>query len=307
VSSQISLSGWVLVGARWSSKAAAAAILIVLQNAVLYTALAQTQNPPMGMLKTLYDYGPDINQNYPNGASPSGGFILGNDGYFYGTTRSGGAFGAGTIYRISTFGGLQLLHSFNGGSEGGGPVGPLATDGNAIYGTTLSNIAFRITTGGDFTSFGALPGGTANVSANGLAYANNGNFYGTSVNNSGTNVLFRLTPISPFGSVIVNGLFQAATGIDDGAPLAQGLDGSLYAATSSGVYKIVIAGMSTMATAVYRFTQFESANQGQPTALVAGPDGALYGTTGSTIFQLMLPTPALPSSPLPAAARRPPL
>jgi uncharacterized repeat protein (TIGR03803 family) len=87
----------------------AAAILIV-----SHAALAQT--PPMGMLKTLYDFGPEINQNYPNGASPSGGFILGNDGNFYGNLRSGGAFGNGAIYRISTAGSLQVLYSFMGGN-----------------------------------------------------------------------------------------------------------------------------------------------------------------------------------------------
>jgi hypothetical protein len=61
-----------------------------------------------------------------------------------------------------------------------------------IYGTTLANTAFRVTLGGDFTSFGALPGGiTSNTSPNGLTYANDGNLYGTSV---GSNTLFQLTP-----------------------------------------------------------------------------------------------------------------
>jgi uncharacterized repeat protein (TIGR03803 family) len=62
------------------------------------------------------------------------------DGYLYGTISGGGKNGEGTIYRITTSGGLTVLHSFcalKDCNDGAQPMGPIlqATDGN-LYGTT---------------------------------------------------------------------------------------------------------------------------------------------------------------------------
>jgi uncharacterized repeat protein (TIGR03803 family) len=187
--------------------AAAAAILIVLQNAAPHTALAQTATKPQAVVTVLHTFTPDAAGNYPNGYRPDGGFILGNDGNFYGTTITGGAFSLGAIYRITPSGSFQLLHSFTGGADGGNPTGTLAKDASgAIYGTTqyasmpqsgaIFSTAFRITPDGVFTSFGYL--GSRNnfvEQPSGLVYARDGNLYGTSLGtNENGGFLFSLTP-----------------------------------------------------------------------------------------------------------------
>ena len=62
----------------------------------------------------------------PDGASPVAGLIQTSDGNFYGTTGGRGAFGQGTIYKLSPAGVLTTLHSFTGtDGEGGSPQAPL--------------------------------------------------------------------------------------------------------------------------------------------------------------------------------------
>src|SRR5208337_2813199 len=71
-----------------------------------------------------------------DGSNCYGGLLLASDGNFYGTTEGGGAYGLGTVYRISREGALTTLASFNG-YQGAVPECTLiqATDGN-LYGTT---------------------------------------------------------------------------------------------------------------------------------------------------------------------------
>jgi uncharacterized repeat protein (TIGR03803 family) len=75
------------------------------------------------------------------------------DGYFYGTTNTGGANGDGTIFKITSKGMLTTVHSFDF-TDGFGPVGGLvqATNGK-LYGTTINGGAdgegtiFRLSVG----------------------------------------------------------------------------------------------------------------------------------------------------------------
>ncbi len=71
-----------------------------------------------------------------DGSNCYGGLLLASDGNFYGTTEQGGAYGLGTVYRISREGVLTTLASFDG-YQGAVPECTLiqATDGN-LYGTT---------------------------------------------------------------------------------------------------------------------------------------------------------------------------
>ena len=68
--------------------------------------------------------------------------LAAGDGYLYGTTRLGGANGQGSIYRISTAGAYQLLHSF--ASDKGRPVGALAQGPDGwVYGVTEDSGTFE--------------------------------------------------------------------------------------------------------------------------------------------------------------------
>jgi len=79
----------------------------------------------------------------PDGAYPAG-LIQGSDGYFYGSTESGGDTscsgrygpGCGNVFRMDSNGNITVLHSFAGLSDGSWPESALvqAADGS-LYGT----------------------------------------------------------------------------------------------------------------------------------------------------------------------------
>jgi uncharacterized repeat protein (TIGR03803 family) len=75
-----------------------------------------------------------------DGGSPSAGVVFDQAGNLYGTTRSGGAYGHGTVYKLSpSEGGWNetVLYSFTGGPDGDSPYGGVIFDqaGN-LWGTT---------------------------------------------------------------------------------------------------------------------------------------------------------------------------
>lgn len=73
-----------------------------------------------------------------DGAEPLSGVIEKN-GWLYGTTNSGGAGNAGTIFKTSAkSGGIAVLYSFSGGSDGASPQGGVLDAGGTLFGTTLS-------------------------------------------------------------------------------------------------------------------------------------------------------------------------
>ena len=63
-----------------------------------------------GALSNLYSF-----TGGNDGGNPYCKLVQGSDGYFYGTTPSGGAHTNGTVFRISTGGALTNLYSFTGG------------------------------------------------------------------------------------------------------------------------------------------------------------------------------------------------
>ncbi len=88
---------------------------------------------PAGIFTSLYDfqtglYGPD-------GALPGGGMVLGEDGFFYGQTQSGGASLYGTIFRFDGNSSLTTLHNFYVGADVPPNELTQSTTG-AFYGTT---------------------------------------------------------------------------------------------------------------------------------------------------------------------------
>ena len=87
-------------------------------------------------LHTFASYPPS-----PEGYGPST-LMLGADGKFYGTTAYGGTGGA--IFRISSNGVFETLHSFTGGADGRAPNGPLVqTPDGAIFGSSSGGGAER--------------------------------------------------------------------------------------------------------------------------------------------------------------------
>jgi uncharacterized repeat protein (TIGR03803 family) len=110
-----------------------------------------------GELTTLYSF--CSLTNCADGAYPTAGVVVGNDGNFYGTTFGSGIFGPypGTVFKITPQGALTTLHTFCQQSmcgDGAFPDAALtpAPDGD-FYGTTsyagpLSGRVFKITRSG---------------------------------------------------------------------------------------------------------------------------------------------------------------
>jgi len=152
--------------------------------------------PPGGTFTTIYDF---CTQNdCPAGTPyPVGALVQATNGYLFGTTNSGGAYGEGSVYKITPNGTLTTLYSFCSQPsciDGGKPTAGLvqATDGN-LYGTTTwgglyesasGGTIFRITPEGTLTTiYNFCQGGCADgyYPQAGLIQGTDGNLYGTTL------------------------------------------------------------------------------------------------------------------------------
>jgi len=153
--------------------------------------------------------------NYTTGLLPVGGLIIGPSGEFYGTTTSSGAYGAGTVFKFTTGGPLQVLTNLAPVDPNCfepylcGSLGKLAMDRNGnLYGTVTAGGAYGAGTvfklapasGGwtytslhDFTGQSDPTGAYPSCS---LVLDADGNIYGTAseggIDNGGT--VFEIVP-----------------------------------------------------------------------------------------------------------------
>jgi uncharacterized repeat protein (TIGR03803 family) len=98
-----------------------------------------------GVTTTLHAFG-----DGPEGAGPSAGLVQASDGNFYGTTASGGANSAGTVFRLQLNGTITVLHAFSSPADQfiGGQQLIQGSDG-ALYGTLWRGI-YSVTLNGQF-------------------------------------------------------------------------------------------------------------------------------------------------------------
>lgn len=201
---------------------------------------------PGGSFTTLHTFCPQ--SDCADGAKPSPGLVQGNDGNLYGTSRQGGAYGMGTVYKITPSGTLTTLYSFCSQTNCPDGANPFV----------------------------------------GLVQANNGNFYGLTSSGGphGFGSIFEITPAGAFTTVY--GLCAQKNCADGGEPLAalaQGSDGNLYGTTTTGgaasfgfVFMMTPAGKITP---IYNFcSQVNCADGYYPNAaLIQATNGKFYGTT----------------------------
>jgi uncharacterized repeat protein (TIGR03803 family) len=186
-----------------------------------------------GQLKLLHAFSRKF-----DGANPVSGLIQGTDGAFYGTT-SDGAFGCGTIFRMSPLGFLITLHAFTF-DDGCIPLGTLvqADDGN-FYGTTYSGgsgeygTVFQMTPSGKLStlhSFDVFDGASPYA---GLVQATDGKLYGTTDSGSFGNygLIFSITKNGQF-AVLQRFDYFHGQGPEGG--LVQHTNGLLYGTTTFG-------------------------------------------------------------------------
>jgi uncharacterized repeat protein (TIGR03803 family) len=276
---------------------------------------------PSGKLTTLYSFCPQ--SGCADGSNPYAGLIQATNGYLYGTTFFGGAYGVGTVFKVTPKGKLTTLYNFPAGSDAANPEGALvqATDGD-FYGTSSDGGAddcyegsacgtvFKITPKGKATTLFGFPEGTDGaVPVAGLIQANDGNFYGTAslggANDScdygfGCGTVFKITSK---GNLTVLYNFCSQTNCTDGAnpvaSLVQSTDGDFYGMAPAGgangygtVFKITRSGKLTT---LYSFCSQTNCTDGAnpAAALIQATDGNFYGTTslggangGGTIFKI---------------------
>jgi len=232
-----------------------------------------------------------------NGSGPwYTSLVQGADGMFYGSTRVGGTYGSGAMFKISTSGTVTVLHSFCAKAncpDGRGPIGALilGTDGD-FYGTTEfgggkpdKGTVFKITAGGalttlhSFCSHTGCPDGAQPYT--GLVLGTNGNFYGTTYA-GGTDDEGTVFQMAPSGTLTTLHSFNYTT---DGAfpygALVQAANGDFYGTTYEGdttgygtLFKITAAGKLTT------LHNFQSTDGAYPEgALIQAANGKLFGTT----------------------------
>ena len=250
-----------------------------------------------------------------DGAIPSAGLIQDDKGNLYGTTGDGGAYGYGTVFKLSKSGKETVLHSFCNGSgctDGALPSGGLIRDANgSLYGTTQTGgdsaycpdgcgVVFKVDITGKETvlySFcdqsGCPDGGNPTA---GVTRDAKGNLYGTTAlggeagcfKNLGCGVVFKL---DTSGRETV--LYRFTGGEDGGNPSAgviRDANGNFFGTTygyffGNGTdfgtaFKLSKTGEETV---LHNFcSQSSCADGGSPEAgLIRGPKGDLYGTTSA--------------------------
>ena len=243
-----------------------------------------------------------------DGSNPDAGLLHANDGNFYGSTRDGGPWNGGTIFKITTGGSLTTLHSFCSQSACTGGESPWAliqgADGD-FYGTTTNGgthgggIVFKITPTGtvtilhNFCSSGACMDGAEPYS--GLVEGNDGDFYGATLRGgagrscyNGCGTIFKITPT---GTLTTLYSFCSQSGCPDGSgpltTLVQATDGNFYGTTNSGGARCAayIGGCGTVFSitpdgALTTLHTFEVTDGGLPLAgVIQDTNGSFYGTT----------------------------
>jgi len=258
-------------------------------------------NTDGGGFAVIYDF----SKTGGDGCNPTGAMVEGSDGLLYGTTRKGGTFRGGTVFKLNKDGsGYGLLHSFRAAAgEGRHPYAEViqGSDG-LLYGTTYGEdldygTVFRLNKDGNgfavlhtFNgSDGQYPNATVLEGPGSLLY---GATTQGGTNNKGS--LFKLRSDGTGFSVLWH--FSGSDGEGPYAALVKGSTGGLYGTTCYGgtygwgtVFKL-----STNGTGFVVLHSFSGGDGRCPqAALLEGSDGVLYGTTSlgasgnrGTLFKL---------------------
>jgi uncharacterized repeat protein (TIGR03803 family) len=274
---------------------------------------------PSGTLTTLYSFcSKGVYPDCTDGNASRGGLIQATNGDLYGTTGFGGAYGGGTIFRMTPSGMLTTLYSFcslSSCADGSGPNGLVQATNGDLYGTTSGGgingnygTVFKITPSGTLATLynfcsqaNCADGDYPSV----LVQATSGDFYGTTggvgaYRYNGT--VFKITPsgtLTTLYTFCTDSSCEYATELDG---LIQAADGDLYGTTSEGGDGINGAGTVFRITprgALRTLHNFSCSPKycpdggHPPGALVQATDGNLYGTTlqggangEGTVFQI---------------------
>ena len=240
---------------------------------------------PSGKEKVLYNF-----TGGTDGGQPESSLITDGQGNLYGSTEGSGAFGFGTIYKLSATHQETVLFSFRGGQTGSNPSrGSLIRDnaGNFIgtaglAGFQQNGMVFKVSPTGKEKILHVFTGGAdGGIPYWSLTRDNAGNFYGTTWA-GGTYLSGTVFKIDGGGNETV--LYNFTGGADGQFALGgvvRDAAGNLYGTTNSRgangfgtVYKLDSAGNETV---LYSFTGGSDGASPQA-ALILDAAGNLYGT-----------------------------
>jgi uncharacterized repeat protein (TIGR03803 family) len=237
--------------------------------------------------------------NGTNGANPSASLVQMTNGLLYGTTASGGAYGDGSMFQLTTNGTLAALGTFNqNGTLPGQPATSLLPiDGATFYTTSVNGgptnatyslgpgLLFKITTNGTITTLVTF--GTAGSHPHSVPVkARDNNYYGTtkSGNANSDGVVYQYTASGAFNTLYEFGA-NGYSGYNDGLinPLIAGGDGKLYGtASGSGTNNLGWVFSITTNGLFARLASFDNTNGANPMApLIQVANGTFYGTTAN--------------------------
>lgn len=274
---------------------------------VLALATAATPRAQAQTFSVIHDF-----TGGSDGGNPLAGFTIDAGGNLYGTTNAGGAYGAGTIFKVTATGNEIVLHSFKGGTDGANPQASLVMDavGN-LYGTTNAGgpsgagTVFKVTAKGRETVLYSFTGKAdgANPQAS-LVMDAAGNLYGTASagGSNGNGTVFSLAPKKTGGRLSEKVLYSFGKGTDGAIPVASvtfDAAGNLYGTTSAGgaygygiVFRLKPSKSGWVKTVLHNF-QNGSDGAVPYAGLIFDKSGNLYGAAteggtggGGTVFQL---------------------
>ncbi|HEX5323605.1 MAG TPA: choice-of-anchor tandem repeat GloVer-containing protein, partial [Capsulimonadaceae bacterium] len=237
----------------------------------------------------LHDFG----SSATDGINPTSSLVQGSDGFLYGTTFGGGAFGHGAIFKIAPGGGaITYLHSFGDNDLQIPECALVEASNGSLYGTTdgggdgVGGI-FRINLDGSGYTvlhvFGPSSADAAN-SFSGLIDGGDGFLYGVTAGGgpSSAGDVFKIA----LDGANYQDLHFLAGGAADGSfpdgPLMLGNDGNLYGtAIHSGPNGDGAIFMISRDGTAYNVLHFFDGTDGAVPqgGLLQGTDGGLYGTT----------------------------
>ncbi|MBI3476638.1 MAG: hypothetical protein HY010_12975 [Acidobacteria bacterium] len=258
-------------------------------------------NPATGIETVLYSF-----KGAADGYNPYAGVVRVGTNLF-GATNAGGAFGYGTVFKLTAAGKKTILHDFNSAFpalDGSFPYASMILYKGILYGTTtlggLGNLGtvFSITKTGSYATLYTFKGGVADGQSpfGSVLFDADGNLYGTTngggVDNAG--VVYKLGTGGE--TVLYHFRRNGADGINPNAGLIL-FKKNLYGTTTGGnsnggtVFKLTPSGTETV---LHMFTGGTTDGFNPYGALVVGIDKALYGTTAvggtsslGTVFRLV--------------------
>jgi uncharacterized repeat protein (TIGR03803 family) len=220
-----------------------------------------------------------------NGQSPEGTLVIDAGGNLYGTTRTGGANGDGTVFELpSGSASIVTLASFDG-TNGKNPISPLLIDSaDDVFGTTPvggsngDGVVFEIPASGSVTTLASFSGANGASPLGGLIEDASGNLFGSAgaggANNEGN--VYEIA--SGSGTITPIASFAGIDGSNPQGELAMDASGDLFgtahlsgAADDGTVFEVV-----SESGAITTIAAFNGPNGSLPQGLAADGNGNYF-------------------------------